>query len=186
MSFSPTTFPGLYLFQPRIFEDHRGYFFESYSEKLFQENNIQLNFVQDNQASSTFGIVRGLHYQMEPHAQSKLIRVLSGIILDVVVDIRKNSPTYGEVFAVELSDKNKMQLLIPKGFAHGYSVLSASAEVFYKCDAFYHKESEGGIAYNDPSLNIDWKIPTDKIVVSEKDNNYPLLVDCKNNFQFNG
>lgn len=186
MPFTPTTFPGLYLFQPRIFEDHRGYFFESYNERLFHEINISLNFVQDNQASSLYGIVRGLHYQMNPHAQSKLIRVLSGAILDVVVDIRENSPTYGEVFTVELSSENKMQLLIPKGFAHGYSVLSESAEVFYKCDDFYHKGSEGGIAYNDPALNIDWKIAAGKIVVSEKDNNYPSLVMCNNNFQYNG
>jgi dTDP-4-dehydrorhamnose 3,5-epimerase len=184
MPFSKTQFPGLLIFEPTVFEDSRGYFFESYNQKLFSENGIEINFVQDNQAQSSFGIVRGLHFQMDPFAQTKLIRVLSGKIIDAVVDIRKNSPTYGNAYTIELSAENKKQLLIPKGFAHGYSVISETAEVFYKCDAFYRKESEGGILWNDPKLNIDWKVPVDKVLVSEKDARYPSLENCKNNFVF--
>jgi dTDP-4-dehydrorhamnose 3,5-epimerase len=142
--------------------------------------------VQDNQARSSFGVIRGLHFQMEPHAQTKLLRVLSGEIIDAVVDIRKNSPTYGKAYTILLSAENKKQLLVPKGFAHGYSVISETAEVFYKCDEFYHKESEGGILWNDPSLQIDWKIPTNKALVSEKDVQLPLLKDCDHNFVFKG
>ena len=185
MPFSKTQFPGLLIFEPTVFEDSRGYFFESYNQKLFSENGIEINFVQDNQALSSFGIIRGLHFQKNPFAQTKLIRVLSGKIIDAAVDLRKNSPTYGNAYTIELSAENKKQLLIPKGFAHGYSVISETAEVFYKCDAFYHKESEGGILWNDPKLNIDWKIPVDKVVVSEKDARYPSLENCKNNFVFN-
>jgi dTDP-4-dehydrorhamnose 3,5-epimerase len=185
MQFSKTQFPGLLVFEPTVFEDNRGYFFESYNQKLFSENGIEIHFVQDNQAQSSFGIIRGLHFQMNPFAQTKLIRVLSGKIIDAVVDIRKDSPTYGNAYTIELSAENKKQLLIPKGFAHGYSVISETAEVFYKCDAFYHKESEGGILWNDPKLNIDWKVPIDKVVVSEKDAQYPSLENCKNNFVFN-
>ena len=159
MAFTETSFPGLLVFEPRVFGDNRGYFFESYNQKVFLAEHLEINFVQDNQASSTFGVIRGLHFQMEPYAQTKLIRVLSGKIIDAVVDLRKNSPTYGKAYTIELSSENKKQLLIPKGFAHGYSVISETAEVFYKCDAFYNKESEGGIAWNDPSLNINWQIP---------------------------
>jgi len=166
MPFIKTNFDGLFIFEPKVFEDSRGYFFESYNESLAKAEGIQINFVQDNQARSSYGVVRGLHYQLAPYAQTKLIRVLSGSILDVVVDIRKGSPTYrkgsptyGKVFAIELNDANKHQLLIPKGFAHGYSVLSETAEVFYKCDAFWNKESEGGISLTDSRLNIDWRIP---------------------------
>jgi dTDP-4-dehydrorhamnose 3,5-epimerase len=184
MPFSKTQFPGLLIFEPTVFEDSRGYFFESYNQKLFSENGIEIHFVQDNQAQSSFGIIRGLHFQMDPFAQTKLIRVLSGKIIDAVVDIRKNSPTYGNAYTIELSAENKKQLLIPKGFAHGYSVISETAEVFYKCDAFYRKESEGGILWNDPKLNIDWKVPVDKVLVSEKDARYPSLENCKNNFVF--
>ena len=185
MPFSKTQFPGLLIFEPTVFEDSRGYFFESYNQKLFSENGIEIHFVQDNQAQSSFGIIRGLHFQMDPFAQTKLLRVLSGKIIDAVVDIRKNSPTYGNAYTIELSAENKKQLLIPKGFAHGYSVISETAEVFYKCDAFYHKESEGGILWNDPKLNIDWKVPVDKVLVSEKDARYPSLENCKNSFVFN-
>ena len=185
MPFSKTQFPGLLIFEPTVFEDSRGYFFESYNQKLFSENGIEIHFVQDNQAQSSFGIIRGLHFQMDPFAQTKLLRVLSGKIIDAVVDIRKNSPTYGNAYTIELSAENKKQLLIPKGFAHGYSVISETAEVFYKCDAFYHKESEGGILWNDPKLNIDWKVPLDRVLVSEKDARYPSLENCKNNFVFN-
>lgn len=141
-------------------------------------------FVQDNQSKSCYGVIRGLHYQLDPHAQSKLVRVLVGKILDVAVDIRKGSPTFGKVYSIELSAENKKQLYIPKGFAHGFSVLSETAEVLYKCDAFYSKESEGGIVYNDATLNIDWQIPADKAIVSEKDVVNPTFVDCRNNFVF--
>ncbi|HEV8287099.1 MAG TPA: dTDP-4-dehydrorhamnose 3,5-epimerase [Chitinophagaceae bacterium] len=184
MPFYKTEFSGLFVFEPIVYEDSRGYFFESYNEKSFQQQDIDLRFVQDNQSCSSYGVIRGLHYQLKPYAQAKLVRVLSGAILDVVVDIRKNSPTYAKVFSVELSAENKKQLFIPHGFAHGFSVLSEKAEVFYKCDEFYNKECEAGIRYNDTSLNIDWKIPNEKIIVSEKDILLPLLADCKNNFEF--
>ena len=186
MPFIKTEFPGLLIFEPRVFEDNRGYFFESYNQKLFSDEGVEINFVQDNQASSTFGVIRGLHFQLDPFAQTKLIRCLSGTIIDAVVDIRKNSPTYGKAYTIELSAENKKQLLVPKGFAHGYSVISETAEVFYKCDEFYHKESEGGIAWNDPALNIDWQIPADKSTVSDKDQKLPTLENCKHNFVFNG
>ena len=186
MPFAKTDFPGLQVFTPAIFEDGRGFFFESYNQRVFSNEGIEINFVQDNQASSSFGVIRGLHYQLEPHAQTKLIRVLSGNILDAVVDMRKNSPTYGKVYTIELSAQNKKQLLVPKGFAHGYSVISKTAEVFYKCDVFYHKESEGGIAWNDPLLNINWRTPADSIIVSEKDSHHPSLENCRNNFVFSG
>lgn len=186
MPFVQTEFAGLFIFEPKIWEDNRGYFFESYNKKTFSEEGVEINFVQDNQASSEFGVIRGLHYQLEPYAQTKLIRVLSGSILDVVVDIRKDSPTYGKVFSIELSAINKKQLMVPKGFAHGYSVISPTAEVFYKCDAYYNKESEGGIAYNDAALQIDWKIPAGKALVSDKDKNYPGILACKNNFVYRG
>jgi dTDP-4-dehydrorhamnose 3,5-epimerase len=184
MPFIKTDFPGLLIFEPKIWEDDRGYFFESYNKKTFSAEGVEINFIQDNQARSEFGVIRGLHYQMVPFAQTKLIRTLSGSILDVAVDIRKGSPTYGKAFTIELSAENKKQLLVPKGFAHGYSVISETAEVFYKCDEFYNKESEGGISYNDPALNIDWKIPEGKAIISEKDLKHPGLNDCKNNFLY--
>jgi dTDP-4-dehydrorhamnose 3,5-epimerase len=184
MPFTTNRFPGLLIFEPKVFGDHRGYFFESYNQKIFLEQNLQINFIQDNQASSSFGVIRGLHYQLEPYSQTKLIRVLSGNIIDAVVDLRKNSPTYGESFTLELSSENKKQLLVPKGFAHGYSVISETAEVFYKCDTFYHKESEGGIAWNDPALKIDWQVPANDVKISEKDSNYPVLENSSHNFLF--
>lgn len=184
MTVEQTEFPGLKIIQPRIFEDKRGYFFESFNQKKFIKMGILYNFLQDNQARSSYGTIRGLHYQLEPYAQTKLIRVVNGAILDVAVDIRLHSPTFGKVFAIELSSDNRLQLLIPRGFAHGYSVLSETAEVFYKCDAYYNKESEGGIAWNDPQLNIDWKIPSNKVLVSEKDSKYPGIDHCQNNFIF--
>lgn len=186
MPFIKTEFPGLMIFEPKVFEDNRGYFLESYNKKLFAAEGIEINFVQDNQASSSFGVIRGLHFQMDPFAQTKMIRVLSGQIIDAVVDIRKNSPTYGKAYTILLSAENKKQLLVPKGFAHGYSVISETAEVFYKCDEFYHKECEGGIAWNDPALNIDWQIPADKILVSDKDQKYPSLENTTHNFVFKG
>ena len=184
MPFHKTDIPGLLVFEPNVFEDDRGYFFESYNEKIFLEAGIDCRWVQDNQSSSTIGVIRGLHYQLPPFAQSKLVRVLKGKILDVVVDIRKNSPTYGKVYYEKLSAKNKKQLFIPKGFAHGFSVLSEKAEVLYKCDGFYNKESEAGIIYNDTELNIDWMIPEEAAIVSDKDRQLPLLKDCKNSFAF--
>jgi len=184
MPFFKTEFAGLLIFEPAVYKDSRGYFFESYNEKTFLNENIDLRFVQDNQSSSSYGVVRGLHYQLSPHAQTKLVRVLTGTIVDIAVDIRKNSPTFSKVFSIELSAENKKQLLIPSGFAHGFSVLSERAEVLYKCDDFYDKESETGIRYNDPQLSIDWKIPDDKIIVSEKDQQLPLLAHSKNNFVF--
>lgn len=186
MAFIKTDFPGLLIFDPVIFADSRGYFYESYNQKIFIAEGIEINFVQDNQARSSFGVIRGLHYQVNPHAQTKLIRVLSGSIIDAVVDIRGGSPTFGKSFTIELSAENKRQLFIPKGFAHGYSVISETAEVFYKCDEFYSKGSEGGISFNDPSLKIDWKIPEGSEIISEKDLLYPRLSDSTNNFVFKG
>lgn len=186
MPFIKTDFPGLLIFEPMVFEDSRGYFYESYNEKTFAKEGVQIKFIQDNQAQSSFGVIRGLHYQLAPYAQTKLVRALSGRILDVVVDIRMGSPTFGKAFSIELSAQNKKQLLVPKGFAHGYSVLSETAEVFYKCDEFYHKESEAGILLSDEELNIDWQVPTDKAVISDKDKNQPLFKNCKNNFVFEG
>lgn len=184
MPITKTGIPGLLIIEPVIHEDSRGYFYESYNEKDFIAGGISVKFVQDNQARSAYGVIRGLHYQADPHAQSKLVRVLSGAILDVAVDIRKDSPTYGKTFSIELSGENKKQLFIPKGFAHGYSVLSETAEVFYKCDAFYNKAAEGGIIYNDSTLNIDWGIPADKAIISDKDLKYSSLLNSKNNFLF--
>lgn len=184
MPFIKTDLPGLVIFEPAVYGDSRGYFFESYNEKLFSEEGIDTRFVQDNQSRSAYGVIRGLHYQLDPYAQTKLVRVLSGSILDVVIDLRKGSPSYGKLLSIELSAENKKQLLIPKGFAHGFSVLSETAEVLYKCDSFYHKESEAGIIYNDTSLDIDWKIPAAKMIISEKDLKNPLFANCKNNFVF--
>lgn len=179
-----TEIPDLLIFEPKIFTDSRGYFFESYNEKIFEEQGINIRFVQDNQSSSSYGVIRGLHYQLNPYAQTKLIRVLSGRILDVAVDMRKGSPTFGKHFDLELSAENKKQLLVPKGFAHGFSVLSDTAEVLYKCDEFYNKNSEGGIRFDDPALNINWQIPADKAIISDKDKILPVLADCKTNFSF--
>ena len=184
MPFLTTDFPGLMIFEPKVFEDSRGYFFESFNEQTCKANGIDIKFVQDNQAKSSFGVIRGLHYQQAPYSQTKFIRVLTGSIIDAVVDLRKGSPTFGKSFSIELNDKNHLQLLVPKGFAHGYSVISETAEVFYKCDAFYHKEAEAGIMFNDPSLNIDWKIPTDQQIISEKDQIHPSSANCVNNFEF--
>jgi len=183
MPFSPTHIPGLVIFEPRVFEDSRGYFFEAYNAAVFKEEGIDLPFIQDNQSFSRRGVIRGLHYQLDPHAQSKLVRVLEGSILDVAVDIRKGSPHFGKYVAIELSADNKKQLLIPPGFAHGFSVLSETATVLYKCDALYHKESEGGIRFDDPALDIDWKIPQGQQIISDKDAALPLFRDCRNNFQ---
>ena len=184
MPFIKTDFPDLLIFEPKVFADSRGYFFESYNENTCKAEGIDIKFVQDNQASSQYGVIRGLHYQLAPFAQTKFIRVLSGNILDVVVDLRIGSPSFGKAFSLELSAENHLQLLVPKGFAHGYSVLSETAEVFYKCDEFYSKENEAGLLFNDIALNIDWKIPTGKEIISEKDLIQPTFENCKNNFKY--
>ena len=169
MKIDSTPFEGLFVLAPRVFADERGYFFESFNELTFKQNNIDFNWVQDNQSSSKYGVIRGLHFQKPPFAQTKLIRVLQGEILDVVVDLRHASKTFGQSYSKILSNQNHLQLLIPKGFAHGFSVLSETADVMYKCDELYNKESESGILFNDPQLGIDWKVDTDKMVVSSKD-----------------
>lgn len=184
MPFAETGIPNLLVYEPRVFGDDRGYFFESYNESTFRAEGVEIRFVQDNQARSSYGVVRGLHFQKDPYSQTKLIRALEGTILDVVVDLRKGSPAYGQVFSIELSAANKKQLLVPQGFAHGYSVISETAEVMYKCDNFYHKESEGGVAYNDPALAIDWKVPQEKMILSPKDLQHPTLADCVHGFTF--
>ncbi|HEX5025846.1 MAG TPA: dTDP-4-dehydrorhamnose 3,5-epimerase [Agriterribacter sp.] len=186
MPFTKTDFPGLLIFEPAVFEDARGYFFESYNERVFLQEGLGFKWIQDNQSASNYGVIRGLHYQNPPKAQAKLVRTLQGKILDIAVDLRKGSPTFGKVYSIELSSENKLQLLIPHGFAHGFSVLSEQAIVLYKCDHLYDKASEGSIAYNDPFLNIDWKIPADKIILSEKDRTHPLFKDGKNHFNFEG
>jgi dTDP-4-dehydrorhamnose 3,5-epimerase len=184
MPFIKTDFEGAVVFEPQVFEDDRGFFFESYNEQVFTSNNIDSRFIQDNQSFSKYGVIRGMHYQLEPFAQSKLVRVLQGTILDVIVDIRRGSPSFGRALSIELSAANKKQLFIPKGYAHGFSVLGETAEILYKCDEFYHKESESGFIYNDPVMQIDWKIPTGKVIVSLKDQQLPVFASCKNNFEF--
>ncbi len=169
MEIQKTPIEGLLIIKPNIYKDERGYFFESYNENLFVDNGVSMKFVQDNQSFSSYGVIRGLHYQLKPYAQTKLVRVLQGIIYDVAVDIRKNSPTFGQWYGIELSDENFLQFLLPKGFAHGFSVLSETAVVLYKCDNFYKKETERGIVYNDKTLNIDWKIQSEDVLVSAKD-----------------
>ncbi|HEV7333029.1 MAG TPA: dTDP-4-dehydrorhamnose 3,5-epimerase [Flavisolibacter sp.] len=184
MPFQQTNIPDLLVFEPKVFEDSRGYFFEAYNEKIFREEGVDIRFVQDNQSRSSYGVIRGLHYQLPPYAQTKLVRVLEGVILDVAVDIRKGSPTFGQSFTIELSAENKKQLFIPAGFAHGFSVLSETAIVLYKCDQFYNKESEGGIRFDDPALHIDWQIESGREIVSEKDTALPSFADCKNTFEY--
>lgn len=175
MPFKETGIEGLLIFEPRVFEDKRGYFFESFNKRLFEEAGIHADFVQDNQALSGYGVLRGLHYQIEPMAQAKLVRVLEGRVLDVAVDLREGSPTYGQHFSIELSAENKLQLYIPRGFAHGYAVLSERAVFFYKCDNYYSPEHEGGIRFDDPALGIDWQLPPEAIILSEKDSRLPRL-----------
>ncbi|MDO5352387.1 MAG: dTDP-4-dehydrorhamnose 3,5-epimerase [Succinatimonas sp.] len=169
MNFIKTKIEDVIIVEPRIFNDERGYFFESYNQKAFKEGGIDCNFVQDNQSKSSYGVIRGLHCQLGEHAQAKLVRVLQGKVLDVAVDIRRGSPTFGQHVAVELSDENQRQLFIPRGFLHGFSVLSETAVFSYKVDNFYCKESEFGIRYDAPEFNIDWQIPQDKVITSEKD-----------------
>ena len=182
MPFIQTKIKDVVIFEPRIFTDDRGYFFETYNEKLFCDNGITAKFVQDNQSKSSYGVIRGLHFQKGEHAQAKLVRVLQGSVLDVAVDLRAGSETYGKHVAVELSDVNNLQLFIPRGFAHGFSVLSRTAVFAYKCDNLYCKESEGGIDCSDPDLGIDWQIPAEDRILSEKDKLHPLFKDFKTCF----
>jgi len=183
MNVITTPFEGLFILEPRVFNDDRGYFFESFNQRTLREaTGFDIPLVQDNQARSVKNVLRGLHYQNEPTPQTKLIRALEGTIWDVVVDIRPGSNTYGQWYGVELSAENKRQFLIPRGFAHGYAVLSDTAEVFYKCDNFYDKAAEGGTYYADPALNIDWKIDLSKAIVSEKDQKQPMMKDAVINF----
>lgn len=175
-----TAIEGLLIIEPTVFGDSRGYFFESYNKQRFNEaTGLDIDFVQDNQSKSCYGVLRGLHFQKPPYAQSKLVRCVRGRVLDVAVDIRKSSPTFGKYVAVELTEDNHRQLFIPHGFAHGFVVLSEEAIFQYKCDNFYHKESEGAIAWNDPEINIDWTIPFDDVILSDKDKVNPLLKDAE-------
>ena len=182
MEIIKTNIEGVVIIEPRIFKDDRGYFFESFSQREFEEKVCKTTFVQDNESKSSYGVLRGLHFQKPPFAQSKLVRVIKGAVLDVAVDIRKGSPTFGLYVSVELTGENHRQFFIPRGFAHGFSVLSEEVIFQYKCDNFYSPQSEGAIAWNDPDLNIDWRIPAEKVVLSEKDSKHPRLKDWQNVF----
>ncbi len=178
MKIVSTGFNDLFVLEPTVISDSRGCFMESYSKKTLLDSGIDVTFVQDNQSSSVKGVLRGLHFQKPPFAQTKLVRVIQGTVLDVAVDLRKAQPTFGKYFSIELSSSNKMQVLIPKGFAHGFLVLSNWAEVFYKCDEYYNPEADAGLLFNDLSLNIDWKLPSQEFILSEKDKRNPLLSEA--------
>lgn len=182
MEIIKTNIEGLLVIKPRVFADARGFFFESYNEKMYRENGIDIRFCQDNQSKSGYGVIRGLHFQLNPHSQSKLVSVIRGAVWDVAVDLRKNSPTFGQWYGVELTEDNHTQFLIPQGFAHGFSVLSEMAVFSYKCDDFYNPTLERGIMFNDPALAIDWKIPAGKEIISDKDMKHPLFADAEMNF----
>lgn len=182
MNILETDIPGVVIIEPRIFKDARGYFFESFSQREFDEKVRPIRFVQDNESMSTYGVMRGLHFQRPPFTQSKLVRVVSGSVLDVVVDIRKGSPTYGRSVAVELTGENHLQFFVPRGFAHGFSVLSETAVFQYKCDNFYAPQADDGISILDDSLGIDWRIPADRAILSEKDTRHGLLKDFDSPF----
>ena len=173
-----TEIEGVFILEPRVFGDDRGYFFESFSLKHFEEKVSRTVFVQDNESKSKYGVLRGLHYQLPPYTQAKLVRVVKGRVLDVAVDIRKGSPTFGKYVAVELSEENKLQFFLPKGFAHGFAVLSEEAIFQYKCDEYYAPDYEGAICYDDPDLGIDWRLPLKDIILSEKDKKHPRLRDA--------
>lgn len=184
MEMIQTNIKGVVIIEPRLFKDDRGYFFESYSERDFNKQVGEIHFVQDNESKSSYGVMRGLHFQRPPFTQSKLVRCVKGAVLDVAVDIRKGSPTYGQHVAVELTEDNHRQFFIPHGFAHGFAVLSPEAIFQYKCDNFYHPEADGGISILDTSLGIDWRIPTEHAILSEKDTKHPLLKDFDSPFEF--
>lgn len=179
MNVIPTVIESVVVIEPDLFGDERGYFFESFSERRFCEQVRSVRFVQENESKSSYGVLRGLHFQKPPHAQSKLVRVIEGRVLDVAVDIRRGSPTFGQHVAVELTGENHRQFFIPRGFAHGFSVLSDEAIFQYKCDNYYAPQSEGAIAWNDPDLAIDWRIPADKVLLSEKDRHHPRLKEAE-------
>lgn len=183
MTVIKTEIPGLVIIEPRVFGDNRGYFFESFSERRFKEEVADVKFVQDNESKSCYGVVRGMHFQKPPHTQAKLVRVVKGKVLDVAVDLRKGSPTYGKHIAVELSEENHRQVFIPKGFAHGFAVLADDTIFQYKCDEYYEPQSEGALAWDDPDLAIDWKLPLDQVKLSEKDKNHPNLKDFDSPFE---
>ena len=185
MNIIQTSIEGVVIVEPRLFRDARGYFFESFSARDFSEKVRAVDFVQDNESRSTCGVLRGLHFQRPPHAQSKLVRCVRGAVLDVAVDIRRGSPTYGRHVAVELTEDNHLQLFITRGFAHGFVVLSEEAVFQYKCDNYYAPEADGGISIRDASLGIDWRIPEEKIILSEKDTRHPLLRDFVSPFEYN-
>ena len=184
MNVIKTDIEGLFIIEPKVFGDHRGYFFESFSERDFNSQVCQVRFVQDNESKSRYGVLRGLHFQKPPYAQSKLVRVVKGAVLDVAVDIRMGSPTFGRHVAVELTEDNHRQFFISRGFAHGFVVLSDEVIFQYKCDNFYEPESEGAIAWNDPALGIDWKIPAEDIILSEKDKKHPVLAEIVSPFLY--
>mgnify|MGYP004508730709 FL=1 len=177
-----TNIEGVLIIEPKVFEDARGYFFESFSQREFEQKVRKINFVQDNESKSVYGVMRGLHFQAPPFAQSKLVRCVRGRVLDVAVDIRRGSHTYGQHVAVELTEDNHRQFFIPRGFAHGFAVLSETAVFQYKCDNFYHPEADGGISILDSSLGIDWRIPTEHAILSDKDTKHPLLKDFESPF----
>lgn len=179
-----TELEGVVILEPRLFKDDRGYFFESFSQREFDEKVRPVKFVQDNESKSVYGVLRGLHFQKPPFAQSKLVRVIQGAVLDVAVDLRVGSPTYGKHVAVELTAENHRQLFIPRGFAHGFSVLTDEVVFQYKCDNFYAPQSEGAVAWNDPALGIDWRIPEASVILSEKDKHHPLLKDLPETFYY--
>lgn len=185
MNIIQTSISGVVIIEPHLFKDDRGYFFESFSERNFNTQVREVKFVQDNESMSSYGVMRGLHFQRPPYTQSKLVRCVKGAVLDVAVDIRKGSPTYGQHVAVELTEENHRQFFVPRGFAHGFAVLSKTAIFQYKCDNFYHPEADGGISILDDSLGIDWRIPTDHAILSEKDTKHPLLKDFDSPFDFN-
>lgn len=185
MEIEKTAIEGLLIIKPRVFEDARGYFFESFSQRKFEEKVGKVTFVQDNESMSSYGVMRGLHFQYPPYTQSKLVRCVRGAVLDVAVDIRKGSPTYGKHVAVELSEQNHLQFFIPHGFAHGFSVLSETAVFQYKCDNFYAPQADGGISILDQSLDIDWRIPVERAILSEKDTKHSLLKDFDSPFEYN-
>lgn len=182
MNVIKTPIEGLLVIEPQVFGDNRGYFCENYNEARYQAAGIDARFVQDNQSCSSYGVVRGLHFQRPPYTQAKLVSCVVGRVLDVAVDLRKDSPTYGQHYSVELSADNHRQFFIPKGFAHGFSVLSDTAVFTYKCDELYHPEADGGIDLMDPALDIDWQVPADKMILSEKDKKHPLLAELNNPF----
>ena len=185
MKIIETAIEGVVIIEPRLFKDERGYFFESFSQREFEEKIRKISFVQDNESKSSYGVLRGLHFQKPPYAQSKLVRVIKGAVLDVAVDIRKGSPTFGKHVAVELTEENHLQLFIPRGFAHGFSVLSQEVIFQYKCDNFYAPQSEGALAWDDSDLNINWRIPTNQIILSEKDKHHEKLKDASWLFNYN-